>query len=205
MVACVAGFMDVCYLVCQDEISIGDLDAINRGINRFHHLCQVFIDAGVRDSILLPQQHALMHYPDSIVLFGSPNGLCSSIMEAKHIKAMKELWQRSSRNKPLPQMLERVMRMEKMATLRAIFLRLGMLHGSTSAWEAGCKQAFGYEDPDAEEDPADVDNHNAPAEQAPEHRDVADVCASDALNSDTCISLAVKHHMCSPFPCFQPL
>jgi hypothetical protein len=74
-----------------------------------------------------------------------------------------------------------------------------MLRGSTSAWEAGCKQAFGYEDPDAEEDPADVDNHNAPAEQAPEHRDVADVCASDALNSDTCTSLAVKRRMCSPF------
>jgi hypothetical protein len=98
MVACVAAFMDVCYLVYQDEISVGDLDAINREINHFHCLRQVFIDAGVCDSISLPRQHALMHYPDSIVLFGSPNGLCSSITEAKHIKAMKEPWRRSSRN-----------------------------------------------------------------------------------------------------------
>jgi hypothetical protein len=96
-------------------------------------------------------------------------------------------------------MLETVMLMEKMATLGVIFLRPGMLRGSTSAWEAGYKQAFGYEDPDAEEDPTDVDNHNAPAEQAPEHHDVADVCASDTLNSDTCILLAVKRRMCSPF------
>jgi hypothetical protein len=205
MVACVAAFMEVCYLIRQDEISFSDLDAIDREINRFHHLRQVFIDAGVRVSISLPRQHALTHYSDSIVLFGSPNGLCSSITEAKHIKAVKEPWRRSSRNKPLPQMLETVMRMEKMhmAALRTIFSRLGMLRGSTSAWEAGCKQAVGYEDPDAE-DPADTeDNHNATAEQAVENRDVADVGASNALNLDICISLAVRRRMCSSFHVFH--
>jgi len=92
MVACVAAFMEVCYLVCQDEISASDLDAIDREIEHFHHLQQVFINAGVHVSVSLPRQHALLHYPDSIVLFGSLNGLCSSIMEAKHIKAVKEPW-----------------------------------------------------------------------------------------------------------------
>jgi hypothetical protein len=143
MVACIAAFTEVCYLVRQDEISASDLDAINSEINQFHHFRQAFISsAGVRASISLPRQHALIHYPESIALFGSPNGLCSSITEAKHIKAVKEPWRRSSRNHPLPQMLQTVTRMEKMAALRVMFSTLGMLSGSTSAWEAGCKQVF---------------------------------------------------------------
>jgi hypothetical protein len=132
MVECITAFMEVCYLVRQDNISTADLDLIEKKISRFHCLQQVFIDAGIRDGLSLPWQHALMHYPDSIALFSLPNGLCSSISEAKHIKAIKEPWWRSSRNKPLPQMLETVMQMEKMAALQVVFERLGMLRGSTS-------------------------------------------------------------------------
>ena len=92
MVECVAAFMEVCYLVWQDEILTMDLEMIDKEIIRFHRLWQVFIDTGVRVSISLPRQHVLVHYPESIVLFGLPNGLCSSITEAKHIKAVKEPW-----------------------------------------------------------------------------------------------------------------
>jgi hypothetical protein len=164
MVECIAAFVEVCYLVRQDDISTADLDIIKKEISRFHHLWQVFIDAGVRDGLSLPQQHALMHYPDSIALFGSPNGLHSSITEAKHIKAIKEPWRRSSRNKPLPQMLETVMQMEKMATLRVVFEQLGMLRGSTSMWEAEHRQAFGYEDSDDEgEEIEKMDEQDTPS------------------------------------------
>ncbi|KAH9975649.1 hypothetical protein BJV74DRAFT_862382 [Russula compacta] len=40
--------------------------------------------------------HSLEHYRRNIQLFGAPNGLCSSITESKHIKAVKEPWRRSS-------------------------------------------------------------------------------------------------------------
>ena len=60
------------------------------------NLQDIFIKARVRDSISLPCQHALSHYYYLIHLFGSPNGLCSSITESKHIKAMKEPWRRSN-------------------------------------------------------------------------------------------------------------
>ena len=66
------------------------------------------------------------------MLFGSPNGLCSSITEAKHIKAVKEPWRRSNRNNPLPQMLQTITQMEKMAALRVVYSKLGMLDGSSS-------------------------------------------------------------------------
>jgi hypothetical protein len=49
--------------------------------------------AGVRpDGFALPRQHALVHYLMLIRLFGLPNGLCSSITESKHIKAVKQPW-----------------------------------------------------------------------------------------------------------------
>lgn len=191
--------MEVCYLVRQDEISASDLDAINSEINQFHHFRQAFISSGVRVSISLPRQHALIHYPESITLFGSPNGLCSSITESKHIKAVKEPWRRSSRNHPLPQMLQTITRMEKMAAIQVIFLTLGMLHGGTSAWEEGHKQARALDDEDtdtaseapSEDAAADIDNTQT--RQPPELRDTADAGASD--ESDTLISLAAKRRM----------
>ncbi|KAL0058104.1 hypothetical protein AAF712_015232 [Marasmius tenuissimus] len=65
-------------------------------------------------------------------MFGSPNGLCSSITESKHIKAVKEPWRRSSRHKALPQMLKTISRLEKMNAIQQKFRKRGWLVGSTS-------------------------------------------------------------------------
>jgi hypothetical protein len=46
-----------------------------------------------------------MHYAKLICDFGMPNGLCSSITELKHIKAVKEPWQWSDQYMALGQML----------------------------------------------------------------------------------------------------
>lgn len=87
-----------------------------------------------RRSISLPRQHALCHDLTSISLFGSPNGLCSSITESKHIKAVKEPWRRSSRFKALIQMLRTITRLDKLAALRRRFLRERLLVGSTAGY-----------------------------------------------------------------------
>ncbi|KAF8240028.1 hypothetical protein L208DRAFT_995607, partial [Tricholoma matsutake] len=82
----------------------------------FHQSHQVFITTGVQKDISLPRQHALIHYPNGIELFGSPNGTCSSQTEAKHIKVVilvKETWQRSNHNKPLHQMIQTISQMDK--------------------------------------------------------------------------------------------
>ena len=101
-------------------------------LKQFHELCHIFIIEGVCESISLPRQHALPHYLTSIILFGSPNGLCSSITESKHIKAVKEPWRRSSRFRALIQMLWTIIQLEKLAALQCRFLRQGLLHGSTT-------------------------------------------------------------------------
>jgi len=133
MVQCMATFMDLCYIFRRNAITSTALKTAEDLLKQFHELRCIFITEGVRESISLPRQHSLPHYLTSIPLFGSPNGLCSSITESKHIKAMKEPWRQSSRFRALVQMLQTIIRLEKLAALRRRFLWEGLLIGSTAA------------------------------------------------------------------------
>ena len=125
--------MDLCYIFRRNAITTSALKTAEDLLERFHALRDIFITEGVRSSISLPRQHALIHYLTSIPLFGSPNGLCSSITESKHIKAVKEPWRRSSRFKALAQMLRAIVRLEKLAALHCRFLQENKIIGSTAA------------------------------------------------------------------------
>jgi hypothetical protein len=118
MVQCLSAFMELCYLFRRNAITATDIDQIQHGLSRLHQLHEVFVEAGVRTDISLPRQHALLHYITGITLFGSPNGLCSSITESKHIVAVKRPWRRSSRYRALTQMVRTINRLDKLAALR---------------------------------------------------------------------------------------
>ncbi|KAG1842603.1 hypothetical protein F4604DRAFT_1884713 [Suillus subluteus] len=79
------------------------------------------------DGISLPRQHSLCHYHYLIQQFGAPNGLCSSLTESKHRKAVKEPWRRSSGNLALGQMLVTNQRLDKLALFRAEKFAAGLL------------------------------------------------------------------------------
>lgn len=128
--------MEACYIARRNAITSVALEHFRVCIEKFHVLRNIFIESGVRVSISLPRQHALHHYFRSIKLFGSPNGLCSSITESKHIKAVKEPWRRSSRYNALSQMLQTLLRMDKMAALRRRLTNSGLLVGTTSSFLA---------------------------------------------------------------------
>jgi hypothetical protein len=85
--------MEFCYLVCCSVLDEDDIDEINQTVMCFHQEHEIFECEGVHpDGISLPHQHSLVHYAYLITEFGAPNGLCSSITELKHIKAVKEPW-----------------------------------------------------------------------------------------------------------------
>ncbi|KAF8490678.1 hypothetical protein F5888DRAFT_1807962 [Russula emetica] len=138
VVKCLSAFLDFCYIVRRNAITPTDLDKLKDSLARFHHYRTFFVGtAGVKgEFISLPRQHSLLHYIRSIRLFGSPNGLCSSITESKHIKAVKEPWRRSSRYKALIQMLKTISRLEKLAAARRAFTQLGMMDGTTASYTA---------------------------------------------------------------------
>lgn len=118
MVKAIRAFLEFCYLVRRSVISEDTLEAIDDALARFHRHREIFRHVGVRDNFNLPRQHSLVHYRQMIQMFGAPNGLCSSITESKHIKAVKKPWRRSNKNMALGQMLTTNQRIEKLAAAR---------------------------------------------------------------------------------------
>ena len=107
------------------------LAQIQSTLDRFHQHREIFRELGIRpDGFSLPRQHSLVHYVFAITQFGAPNGLCSSITESKHIKAVKRPYRRSGKNKPMGQMLVTNQRIDKLAAVRTHFTSRGMLNGS---------------------------------------------------------------------------
>jgi hypothetical protein len=122
--------LEFCYLVCHNIITEKTLTEIQDALARFHHYHEAFQDAGVVPTLSLPCQHSLKHYIQLIRLFGAPNGLCSSITESKHIKAVKEPWRCSSHFNALGQMLQTNQQLDKLAALSVDFTRRNMLSGT---------------------------------------------------------------------------
>ncbi|KAG2107505.1 uncharacterized protein F5147DRAFT_653356 [Suillus discolor] len=121
-------FLDFCYLVRRSSLDEADLDAMDKALHTFHEECRIFKDVGVTpDGISLPRQHSLCHYYYLTQQFGAPNGLCSSLTELKHCKAVKEPWRRSSGYLPLGQMLVNNQWLDKLASFRAEKTAAGLL------------------------------------------------------------------------------
>jgi hypothetical protein len=114
-------FLEFCYIARSDIITEQTLETLEAALVCFHRYRTVFQAMGVRLDISLPRQHSMTHYAMLIRLFGAPNGLCSSITESKHIKAVKEPWRRSNRYQALLQMLNTNQRLDKLTAGRADF------------------------------------------------------------------------------------
>ncbi|KIK05406.1 hypothetical protein K443DRAFT_641183 [Laccaria amethystina LaAM-08-1] len=110
MVRAISAFMEFCYLVRRNVITEDDILAIDNAVAKFHIERSIFDDVRP-DGYSLPRQHSLVHYTFLIQEFGAPNGLCSSITESKHIKAM----------------LVTNQRLDKLAAARVDFQARGML------------------------------------------------------------------------------
>lgn len=124
-------FLEFCYIARANVLDTKTLASLTDALQRFHDHRGIFEECGVRpNGFALPRQHALSHYPSLIRAFGAPNGLCSSITESKHIKAVKEPWRRSGRHEALGQMLLTNQRLDKLAASRVDFKDRGMLHGT---------------------------------------------------------------------------
>ena len=125
-------FLEFCYLVCQHVITEQTLKDIEDALACFHHYWEIFKSSKITvvETFSLPQQHTAKHYPELIHLFGAPNGLCSSITECKHIKAVKEPYWWSNRYNVIGQMLLTNQCLDKLASCHADFANCGMLEGT---------------------------------------------------------------------------
>ncbi|PIL25424.1 hypothetical protein GSI_13314 [Ganoderma sinense ZZ0214-1] len=131
VVSAVRSFIEFCYLVRREVHTTHSISMLREALDEFHKKREAFRIAGVREEgFSLPRQHSCVHYEDKIQDFGAPNGLCSSITESMHIRAVKEPWRRSNRFEALGQMLISNQRLDKLAASRVQFKDRGMLEGS---------------------------------------------------------------------------
>ncbi|KAJ7240897.1 hypothetical protein C8J57DRAFT_1561882 [Mycena rebaudengoi] len=130
MLRAFSAFLEFCYLVRRNVLDEEALKQVDAALARYHQERTIFEEEGVcPDGFSLPRQHSLVHYRTLTQQFGAPNGLCSSITESKHIKAVKEPWRRSSKYEALGQMLTVNERLDKLAASRVDFVERGMLPG----------------------------------------------------------------------------
>ncbi|OJT11162.1 hypothetical protein TRAPUB_12318 [Trametes pubescens] len=127
IVRAIRAFLEFCYLVRRDVHMEDSITEVQEALNSFHQYRKIFLTLEVRQDFSLPRQHSLVHYVDKIWEFAAPNGLCSSITESKHIKAVKEPWRRSNRYEALEQMLMTNQPLGKLAAARVDFKERGML------------------------------------------------------------------------------
>ena len=130
MIRTLRAFFEFCYIARRDVIDTKSLAELEEALDRFHQCRTIFVETGVCKGFNVPRQHFLHHYATLIRAYGAPNGLCSSITESKHIKAVKKPWRRSSRYKALGQMLLTNQRLNKLAASHVDFARRGMLVGT---------------------------------------------------------------------------
>ncbi|KAG1837010.1 hypothetical protein F4604DRAFT_1885875 [Suillus subluteus] len=128
-------FLEFCYLVRRNTITESTLAEIQDALSHYHQHRTIFVESGAITTFSLPRQHSLVHYIYLIRQFGAPNGLCSSITESKHIKAVKEPWRRSSKYNALGQMLVTNQCLDKLAAARVDFANCGMLDSTCLAAE----------------------------------------------------------------------
>ena len=147
MVQTMHAFLEFCYLARCDIHDMHSLSALDDALQMFHQHCEIFWTSSIRaNGFNLPQQHSLVHYSKLIHSFGAPNGLCSSITESKHIKAVKEPWQRSNHFDTLSQMLLTNQRLYKLAAAQVDFANCGMLQGTclSTAWNEVLRTYFPF-------------------------------------------------------------
>jgi len=133
VVEMISAFLEFCYIVRRNIITDNSLEQLKAALHKFHQSHQIFSGTVRLDgpsAFSLPRQHAMVHYYDHIKNFGSPNGLCSSITESKHITAVKRPWRRSNKHAALPQILKVNERLDKIATACGDFTARGMLGDS---------------------------------------------------------------------------
>jgi hypothetical protein len=112
----VSALLDFIYLAqytTHDSITLGYLQDT---LNQFHQYRNYFLEIGVREDFNIPKFHSLLHYIDSIKVFGTTDNYNTEMFERLHIDFAKEGWRASNHRDAFPQMISWLSRQEKIAS-----------------------------------------------------------------------------------------
>lgn len=94
----------------QDDVT---LDYMRTALKEWFKNRSYFTDVGVRMDFDIPKFHSLLHYIESIELFGTTDNYNTETFERLHIDFAKKGWRASNHKDEFPQMIQWLTRQEK--------------------------------------------------------------------------------------------
>ena len=122
VIAAARGLLDFIYYAQYQSHTTDTLQQMQEALHLFHANKDVFIDEGIREHFNISKIHSLLHYVNSIILFGSLDGFNSELPERLHIDYAKKGYRASNKRDYVIQMTRWLQRQEAM-DLRAAYLQ----------------------------------------------------------------------------------
>lgn len=117
-VQAVKGMLDFIYLAQYPTHDDDTLGYLKDALDLFHAYKAYFTDdVGVRKHLNLPKLHSLVHYEESIRLFGTTDNFNTEMFERLHIDFAKQGWRATNQRDEFPQMVTWLSRQEKIRSL----------------------------------------------------------------------------------------
>ena len=113
IIAC-RSLLDFIYIAQYTTHDETTLSYLSDALKAFHNTQHFFVDTKIREDLNITKFHALLHYPDSIRLFGTTDNYNTELFERLHIDFSKKGWRASNRRNAFPQMIKWLGRKEKM-------------------------------------------------------------------------------------------
>ncbi|OCH83751.1 hypothetical protein OBBRIDRAFT_808769 [Obba rivulosa] len=114
VVQAVRAVLDFIYLASLQSHTTQTLELLQDALQRFHNFKDVFVELGARSKshFNIPKIHAMQHYVDMIMLFGSADGFNTESPERLHIDYAKDAYRASNHRDYLIQMVTWLQRQE---------------------------------------------------------------------------------------------
>ncbi|TFK53469.1 hypothetical protein OE88DRAFT_1643214 [Heliocybe sulcata] len=91
------------------------LTYLQEALDTFHANKSIFLTVGLREDLNIPKFHSLLHYIESICLFGATDNYNTEMFERLHIDFAKEGWRSTNHRDERPQMVSWIERQEKLS------------------------------------------------------------------------------------------
>lgn len=123
-------FIYIAQYKTHDSTTLGYLDL---ALKEFHKHRSYFVEAGIRKDFNIPKFHSLVHYVESIKLFGTTDNYNTEMFERLHIDFAKEGWRASNLRDEFPQMIRWLSRQEKIVQFESKLLTSNPKSNSVTA------------------------------------------------------------------------
>lgn len=111
----IRSLLDFIYLAQYPTHSEETLGYMKDALREFEGHKDIFIQLKIRSDLNIPKFHSLLHYIQSIRLFGTTDNYNTEMFERLHIDYAKEAWRSTNHRDERPQMILWLERHEKMA------------------------------------------------------------------------------------------